>query len=94
MINVTVLAMIHSPIIPLITVDKLMSERLIRMAADLQAYLHKTFTNEKYEDVVIYMSYTTKYAVQWKIVNDVPRQIQAEVAKCCNNLGYFQWKDS
>ncbi|WP_052017012.1 hypothetical protein [Arcticibacter svalbardensis] len=93
MINVTVRPIIDPKLMPLKYADKLMNEKLIGLAVGLQSYLHKTFTNEKYDDVVIYLSYNTKRVVQWKVVNDVPKQIHVEVAKCCGRLGYVQWKE-
>lgn len=95
MINVTILAMVDQQPKIMTSVDKLMNERLTGLATDLQAYLTKVFLAEKsYEDLVVYISYNTKYSVQWKIVSDVSTHIQAEVAKCCTNLGYLEWKDT
>jgi hypothetical protein len=93
--------MIEVSVVPIINasqsltpVDKLMNERLVGLASDLQTYLTKVFVGEKvYEDLVIYTSYNAKYAVQWKIVSDVSINIQAEVSKYCTNLGYLEWKE-
>lgn len=91
MINVTILPIINTK--SLTELDKLMNERLTMLSVDLRAYLTKMFAKEiEHNDLVIYMSYNAKYTVQWQIMNDVPKHIQAEVAKCCDNLGYFQRK--
>ncbi len=94
MIYVTVIPIINTPVKTLTPVDKLMNERLTGLTSDLQTYFTKVFEGEKvYEDLVIYTSYNAKYAVQWKIVSDVSIRIQAEVAKCCTNLGYLEWQE-
>ncbi len=95
MIDITVIPIIKAPVKSLTPVDKLMNERLTGLTSDLQTYFMKVFEGEMvYEDLVIYTSYNAKYAVQWKIVSDVSTHIQAEVAKCCTNLGYLEWKDT
>lgn len=94
MINVTILAMADPDLKILTSVDKLMNERLTGLSVDLQTYLTKIFAEDKaYEDLVIYISYNAKYAVQWKIVSDVSTYVQGEVARCCTNLGYIKWKE-
>ncbi|ETZ20901.1 hypothetical protein N824_01990 [Pedobacter sp. V48] len=94
MIAVTVLPMIDVMPKPGTPLVKVMNDRLTTMAGELQKYLEREFTDEKgCEDLVIYMSYNSKYAVRWKTVNDVPVHIQNHVTKCCGNLGYIQWKE-
>jgi hypothetical protein len=94
MIDITVLAMIDVDPKPGTPLVKLMNERLSGLASDLKGYLQKEFALEREcEDLIIYMSYNSKYAIRWKIVNDVPDRIQQEVAKRCGNLGYILWKE-
>ncbi|MBT2560096.1 hypothetical protein J7E50_02525 [Pedobacter sp. ISL-68] len=94
MIDITVLAVFDTSLKTPDAVDRLMNNRLTALASDLQTYLYKIFAGERgVEDLVIYLGYNNKYAVQWKIVSDVSSHIGAEVAKCCNNLGYLPWND-
>ena len=91
--NVTVLAIFdefnHNA-----SLAKVMKERLIRLAAELQDVHLKSFTTLKplSEDVVIYISYNPKYKIRWRIVNDVPNDVEGFVAKTCGDLGYIEWK--
>lgn len=73
---------------------KVMKERLIRLAAELQDVHLKSLTTIEplTEDVVIYISYNPKFTVRWRIVNDVPSAIEKEVANHCAALGYIVWK--
>ncbi|QIL41196.1 hypothetical protein G7074_19150 [Pedobacter sp. HDW13] len=93
MIDVTVLPITYSTDEILTSIDKLMNERLDGLASDLQHNLGKVFAREReYDDLVIYLSYNSKYTVLWEIVNDVPAYVQGEVAKYCGDLGYLQSK--
>lgn len=91
--NVTVLA-IFDEFNPSASLAKVMKERLIRLAAELQDTHLKQFATLKplSEDVVIYISYNPKYTIRWRIVNDVPSFVEAEVAKTCALLNYIPWK--
>jgi hypothetical protein len=73
---------------------KVMKERLIRLATELQDVHLKSLANIEplTEDVVVYISYNPKFTVRWRIVNDVPVVIENEVANHCANLGYIVWK--
>ncbi|KQC00590.1 hypothetical protein [Pedobacter sp. Hv1] len=73
---------------------KVMKERLIRLAAELQDVHLKSLTTIEplTEDVVVYISYNPKFTVRWRIVNDVPLAIEKEVAEHCATLGYIVWK--
>lgn len=73
---------------------KVMKERLIRLAAELQDVHLKSLTTMEplTEDVVVYISYNPKFTVRWRIVNDVPSVIEKEVANYCAALGYIVWK--
>ncbi len=92
--TVTVLAIIEPDTRPAAPLAKVMNERLARFARELQdIHLKGLETVEPlFEDVVVYMSYNSKYNVRWKIVNDVPTNIEAEVAEQCGKLGYIKWK--
>jgi len=95
MITVTVVPIIEADPRPAPPLSKLMNERLIGIASALQASLTKALSeNKNHDDLVIYISYNSKYAVRWKIVNDVPVKIESEVARQCANLGYILWKGS
>ena len=92
MIDVTVLAMIERESKPGIPLVRLMNERLVGLARDLQTYLLKEFKSDKQrEDLIIYLSYNSKYTVRWKIVNDVPEDVQEKANRICGNLGYIPW---
>lgn len=92
--TVTVLAIIEPDTRPAPPLAKVMNERLVRFAKELQdIHLKGLETVEPlFEDVVVYMSYNSKYSIRWKIVNDVPGNIEAEVAEQCAKLGYIKWK--
>lgn len=95
MITVTVLAIIEPHPIPAPPLSKVMNERLRRFADELEVSLTAKFRDEQdCTDLVIYMSYNSKYAIRWKIVNDVPASMEREVARQCASLGYIVWKDS
>lgn len=95
MMTITVLAIIEPDIKPAPPLARVMNERLIRLAAELQISLVDELEDSwDCEDLVIYMSYNSKYAIRWKIVNDVPPTIESEVARQCATLGYILWKGS
>ena len=73
---------------------KVMKERLNRLALELQdVQLRSLMAIEPLtEDLVIYLSYNSKYKIRWRIVNDVPTSIEREVAERCASLGYIIWK--
>ena len=73
---------------------KVLKERLVRLAAELQNVSLKslTFMPPMDGDVVVYLSYNLKYSVRWRIANDVPNYIEKEVAQVCANKGYIVWK--
>jgi hypothetical protein len=95
MTTVTVLAIIEPDLKPAPPLSKVMHERLSRLAAELQDSLTKELIeNRNCEDLVIYINYNSKYAVRWKIVNDVPSAVESEVARQCAKLGFIIWKGS
>lgn len=95
MITVTVLAILEPLTIPAPPLSKVMNERLQRLAKELEVLLANRLREEQdCEDLVIYISYNSKYTVRWKIVNDVPERVEAEAARQCADLGYILWKGS
>ena len=94
--NVTVLPIIEPHPSPAPPLTKVMDERLIRLAKELEEqHLRDLQSIEPmFEDVVIYISYNSKYTIRWKIVNDVPREVENIVAEQCAQLGYIAWKFS
>lgn len=90
---VTVLA-IFDEFNPHAPLAKVLKERLIKLASELQEIHLKelVYMPPVDDDVVIYLSYTLKYSVRWRIVNDVPAFVEKEVAQVCANLGYNIWK--
>lgn len=73
---------------------KVMKERLNRLASELQEVQLKSLMaiEPLTEDLVIYLSYNSKYKIRWRIVNDVSTSIEKEVAWRCASLGYIVWK--
>lgn len=73
---------------------KVLKERLIRLAAELQDVALKPLATmpPMDGDVVVYISYNLKYTVRWRIANDVPDYIEKEVAHICALKGYIAWK--
>lgn len=93
--TITVLAILEPELKPAAPLSRVMNERLARLAAELQSSLTNELEDQREcEDLVIYMSYNSKYAVRWKIVNDVPPIVESEVARQCAKLGYILWKGS
>jgi hypothetical protein len=75
---------------------KVMNERLKRLAAELESIHLKDLKSVEpmFEDVVIYMSYNSKYSIRWKIVNDVSENVSLLVTEQCDKLGYIKWKEA
>lgn len=92
--TVTVLPILEPDTKPAAPLAKVMNERLIRFAKELQEIHLRSLESAEplFEDVVVYISYNSKYSIRWKIVNDVPGNIEAEVAEQCGRLGYIKWK--
>lgn len=94
MTTITVLAIIDFEARPKAPLTRMMNERLEGFAASLQAYLDKELQDSNdVEDLVVYLSYNSNYAIRWTIVNDVPEAITSLVANKCAMLGYIVWKD-
>lgn len=90
---VTVVA-IFDELNPNAPLAKVLKERLIRLAAELQDEGLKSLSSmpPMDGDVVVYLSYNLKYAVRWRIANDVPNYVEKEVAQVCALKGYIVWK--
>ncbi|ACU03452.1 hypothetical protein [Pedobacter heparinus] len=93
MTTITVVPIIDFEARPKAPLTRMMNERLEGFAADLQAYLDKQLLESPDgDDLVIYMSYNSNYAIRWTIVSDVPAYIAEVVADKCAKLGYIAWK--
>ncbi|MES2826991.1 MAG: hypothetical protein V4687_02505 [Bacteroidota bacterium] len=94
-LTVTVLAIKEPQLGTALPLARVMDERLSRLAAEMQSTLaDKIGDNQECDDLVVWLSYSSSYAVKWKIVNDVPANIEAVVANLCAKLGYVLWKGS
>jgi hypothetical protein len=93
--TVTVLA-IFDEFNPHAPLAKVLKERLIKLASELQDVHLKPLAQmpPMDDDLVIYLSYTLKYNIRWRIANDVPSFVDREVAEICGKLGYNVWKTS
>ncbi len=91
--TVTVIA-IFDEFNPHAPLAKVLRERLIRLATELQDVHLKSLTSmpPMDDDIVIYISYNLKYSVRWRIANDVPDFVEKEVAQICAMQGYIVWK--
>lgn len=94
--TVTVLAITETDVSLAAPLSTVMNERLKRLASELQNTHLKDLESIEpiMQDVVIYMSYNSKYNIRWKIVNDVPDFISLAVGEACDKLGYIRWKTS
>ncbi|MES2456781.1 MAG: hypothetical protein V4594_14610 [Bacteroidota bacterium] len=92
--TVTVVPILEPDVKPAAALAKVMNERLVRLAAELQDQHLKDLSGEEpmFDDIVIYVSYNSKYSIRWKIVNDVPENIVFMVNAACDKLGYIKWK--
>jgi hypothetical protein len=91
---VTVVPIFDPELKPAKPLAKVMTQRLQRLAKELEAtHLKEVSLQEPFlADVVVYVSYNPKYTVRWRIVNDVPKQVELMVAATCARLGYILWK--
>lgn len=94
MINVSVFPIIDFDRKPHAPLTRVMSERLERLAADLQLQLEKALPDVgSCENLMVYISYNSSYAIRWVIVNNVPEDVSKIAAGICADLGYISWKD-
>jgi len=92
--TVTVLAILETDFRPDASLGKMMNARLKKAAADLQN-VHLSDLNsigQRTDDVVVYISYNPKYTIRWRVVNDVPAEVENIVEDVCGKLGYIKWK--
>ena len=92
--TVTVLTLLETDFKPEKNLANVMNDRLVRAARDLQEVHFKPLSGRGFssDDLVVYISYNSKYKVRFRIVNDVPADIEYFVAECCGRLGYILWK--
>jgi hypothetical protein len=92
--TVTVLAILETDFKPEKALAKVMNDRLQRAAKELRDNHLKSLSGRGFsdEDLVIYLSYNPKYKIRYRIVNDVPADIEYLVAECCGRLGYMLWR--
>ncbi|MDB5021932.1 MAG: hypothetical protein JWQ28_3059 [Pedobacter sp.] len=91
---VTVVPIIEPEIKPAVPLAKVMNERLTRFAKELQD-LHLRDLEQvepMFDDLVVYIGYNSKYSVRWRVVNDVPKEVEQLVGEKCAQLGYIRWK--
>lgn len=91
--DVTVLPVAETSAKPGSPLLKVMSERLIKLASEMEQQLSLEFNQIESGDLVIYLSYNSKYTVRWKIVNDVPELVHKIVAGYCASKGFVAWKE-
>lgn len=91
---VTVVPIFDFEVQPAQTLKRVMTERLKRLADELQSTHLKEleFLEPFLADVVIYLSYNSKYTIRWRIANDVPKEVEIIVADVCARLNYIYWK--
>ncbi|SDD99332.1 hypothetical protein [Pedobacter soli] len=92
--TVTVLPILETDFKPEKALAKVMNDRLIRTAKDLQDNHFRTLTGWGFpnDDLVVYISYNPKYKIRFRIVNDVPADVEYFVAECCGRLGFILWR--
>lgn len=92
--TVTVLAIPETDFVPAKHLAKIMNERLKRAAKELAEVHLKALTGSGFskDDLVIYISYNPKFKIRYRIVNDVPANVEYFVAACCGRLGYMLWR--
>lgn len=92
--TVTVLAILKTDFKPEKALTKVMNDRLLKAAKELEAIHFKPLSGRgfSFDDLIVYISYSPKYKILFRIVNDVPADIEYFVAECCGRLGYILWK--
>lgn len=92
--TVTVLPIFETEFKPQRSLAKVMNDRLQKAAKELQTIHFSALSGRGFssEDLVVYISYTPKYKIRYRIVNDVPADIEYFVAERCGRLGYLLWR--
>ena len=94
--TVTVLAILESDFVPQKNLARVMNERLERAARELKQVHLKSLSGRDFssDDLIIYLSYNPKYKIRFRVVNDVPADVEYFVNQLCGRLGYLAWKTS
>lgn len=94
--TVTVLPIFETDFVPQKNLAKIMNERLQRTATELEQVHLKALRGRGFssDDLIIYLSYNAKYKIRFRVVNDVPSDIEFFVTELCARLGFIQWKTS
>lgn len=92
--TITVLAILETDFKPEKALAKVMNDRLQTAAKELQTSHLKSLSGRGFssDDLVVYLSYNPKYKIRYRIVNDVPADIEYLVAETCGRLGYILWR--
>lgn len=92
--TVTVLPILETDFKPEKALAKVMNDRLVRTARELQEIHFKPLSGKGFtnDDLVVYISYNPKYKIRYRIVNDVPADIEYFVAESCGRLGFILWR--
>ena len=72
----------------------IMNNRLKNFASELVNVHLKSLSGRGFstDDLIIYISYNQKYKIRYRIVNDVPADIEYFVAELCGRLGFILWR--
>ena len=83
--TVTVLAILETDFKPEKALAKVMNDRLVRTAKELQEVHFGPLSGRGFsdDDLVVYISYNPKYKIRYRIINDVPANIEYFVTKSC-----------
>ena len=90
--KVVVIAIIETEFSREPALAKIMNNRLVRAAKELQE-LHLINLQGKRSTthcITIHLSYNQKYKIRYQIINDVPAEIEFLAAERCSRLGYVR----
>jgi len=92
--TVTVLAILETDFKPEKALARVMNDRLQKAANELRDKHLKSLSERGFssDDLVVYISYNPKYKIRYRIVNDVPANVEYFVAETCGKLGYILWR--
>ena len=94
-LTITVVAINEPRSGSVLPLQKVMDARLAKFALEMQDELESMLQGEQdCDDLVVWISYTSNYAIRWKIVNDVTLEIEKVVYNLCAKRGYIIWKGS
>ncbi|RBQ11425.1 hypothetical protein [Pedobacter miscanthi] len=92
--KVTVVAILETEFKQEQALAKIMNNRLQRAAKELQDFhfagLSVRRSSAHY--LTVQLSYNQKYKIRYRIMNDVPSDVEFLVAESCSRLGYILWK--